>query len=429
MLLNALAHAAEVPKITGTVSGSSARAACDAALSAMDLSEDDEAFCDAKRAAGAAASSGRALLSSAMYLVEVFLDPSKVGDAAEALSMLNLRAAGKTATIDDIYPLRELSEMAEVAETTLDEFKTLALDAARFAAANPAPVAAAQSQAQAQAESSANVGYLEATHDDWAVIPFPDPPAETRGSSSSGCVDAVEGARFLTLSFRVRVPESAFDATARAARSTVSIDALAKHLERDASFASVWPGVLERQDISAADGSGAPLAFVSDAELALPETPTRSVAAEAMRQAAKALSAEHDVNVREAAAALEEEVSRVSDSFLEPRAAVGRARARGEREGRRDAAKRAAREVSAGYRKSSSSDISTATAALGAAAGSAGAAGTVGSGGFFAAAALSAALAAAALVASAKYGGGERVQAEAAERIPLVRSARGADAV
>ena len=143
-----------------------------------------------------------------------------------------------------------------------------------------------------------------------------------------------------------------------------------------------------------------------------------------MRQAAKALSAEHEENIREAAAALEEEVTKVSDSFLDPTAGAELARARDQREGRRDAAKRAAREVSTGYRKASSSE----RAALGAAAGSVGAAGTT-SGEFFAAAAAAAALAAAALVASAKYGGGERAESDAAERTPLVRTARGDDVV
>lgn len=449
MLLNALAHDAEVSKITATVSGSSARAACDAALSAMDLSEDDGAFCEARRAVGAAAMSGRALLSSTVYLVEVFLDPSRVGDTAEVLTMLNLRAAGKTATIDDIYPLRELSEMEEVSDATLDEFTALVEAQSQPRAQGPSaahgPSAApansqaqtrasaessAESSAKSSAESSADVGYLEAPSDDWAVLPFPDPPAETRASSSSGCGESTEGAGFLTFSFRVRVPESMLDAAARAVRSTASIDALAKRLQKDASFASVWPGVLEGRDVSVADGSGASLAFVSDDELAAPRRPiatpprSRSVAAEAMRQAAKALSAEHEENIREAAAALEEEVTKVSDSFLDPTAGVGLARARDQREGRRDAAKRAAREVSTGYRKPSSSE----RAALGAAAGSVGAAGTT-SGGFFAAAAAAAALAAAALVASAKYGGGERAESDAAERTPLVRTARGDDVV
>ena len=104
-----------------------------------------------------------------------------------------------------------------------------------------------------------------------------------------------------------------------------------------------------------------------------------------MRQAAKALSAEHEENIREAAAALEEEVTKVSDSFLDPTAGAELARARDQREGRRDAAKRAAREVSTGYRKPSSPE----RAALGTAAGSVGAAGTT-SGGFFAAVAAAA---------------------------------------
>ena len=144
-----------------------------------------------------------------------------------------------------------------------------------------------------------------------------------------------------------------------------------------------------------------------------------------MRQAAKALSAEHEENIREAAAALEEEVTKVSDSFLDPTTGAELARARDQREGRRDAAKRAAREVSTGYRKPSSPE----RAALGTAAGSVGAAGTT-SGGFFAAvAAAAASLAAAALVASAKYGGGERAESDAAERTPLVRTARGDDVV
>ena len=144
-----------------------------------------------------------------------------------------------------------------------------------------------------------------------------------------------------------------------------------------------------------------------------------------MRQAAKALSAEHEENIREAAAALEEEVTKVSDSFLDPTTGAELARARDQREGRRDAAKRAAREVSTGYRKPSSPE----RAALGTAAGSVGAAGTTSGVDFSRRSRRRRRSPPPRSSPPPKYGGGERAESDAAERTPLVRTARGDDVV